>query len=48
MDLLTREDLFSLEQYAEQRADFRAQVLEHKKNRRVDIGPNLSHYYQDR
>ncbi len=48
MEQLKREDLFSLEQYAEQRADFRARVLEHKKNRRGDIGPNLSLYFEDR
>ena len=48
MDKLTREDLFSLEQYAEQRADFRARVLQHKKSRRVDVGPNLSLYFEDR
>jgi hypothetical protein len=48
MDKLIREDLFSLEQYAEQRADFRARVLEHKKSRRVDVGPNLSLYFEDR
>jgi hypothetical protein len=48
MNELTREDLFSLEQYAEQRNDFRARVLEHKKHRRVDVGPNLSLYFEDR
>jgi hypothetical protein len=48
MDQLKRDDLFSLEQYAEQRADFRARVLEHKKSRRVDVGPNLSLYFEDR
>jgi len=48
MSPLSREDLFSLEQYAERRADFRARVIEHKKNRRVDIGPNLSLYFEDR
>ena len=48
MNPLRREDLFSLEQYAEKRADFRARVIEHKKNRRVDIGPNLSLYFEDR
>ena len=48
MDPLKRDDLFSLEQYAEQRADFRARVLEHKKSRRVDVGPNLSLYFEDR
>jgi hypothetical protein len=48
MNPLSREDLFSLEKYAEQRAAFRAQVLEHKKNRRVAVGPNLSLYFEDR
>jgi len=48
MNELTREDLFSLEQYAEQRSDFRSRVMEHKKHRRVDIGPNLSLYFEDR
>jgi hypothetical protein len=48
MNPLTREQLFSLEQYAEKRPAFRAQVIEHKKNRRVDIGPNLSLYFEDR
>jgi Protein of unknown function (DUF3501) len=48
MNHLTRQDLMSLEQYAEQRAAFRARVLEHKKNRRVDIGPNFSLYFEDR
>jgi hypothetical protein len=48
MNPLSREDLFSLEKYAEQRPAFRARVLEHKKNRRVDVGPNLSLYFEDR
>jgi hypothetical protein len=48
MDQLSREDLYSLEQYSLERADFRARVLEHKKNRRVSIGPNLSLYFEDR
>jgi hypothetical protein len=48
MNPLSREELFSLEKYAEQRPAFRAQVLEHKKHRRVDIGPNLSLYFEDR
>lgn len=48
MNPLRREDLFSLEQYADQRADFRAQVIEHKKNRRVNVGPDLSLYFEDR
>ncbi len=48
MQKLTRQDLMSLEQYAEQRADFRTRVIQHKKNRRVDVGPNLSLYFEDR
>ena len=48
MNPLSRKDLLSLEQYAERRAGFRTQVIEHKKNRRVDIGPNLSLYFEDR
>lgn len=47
MKLLSREDLLSLEQYAEQRADFRDRVMAHKKNRRVNIGPHLSLYFED-
>ena len=48
MTKLSRQDLMSLEQYAEQRAEFRQKVLEHKKARRVDIGPNFTLYVEDR
>jgi len=48
MHELKREDLLSLEQYAEQRDDFRSRVMTHKKNRRVNIGPNLTLYFEDR
>jgi hypothetical protein len=48
MPILTRDDLFSLEQYAEKRDEFRGKVLEHKKNRRVAVGPNLTLYFEDR
>jgi len=48
MDPLTRQDLMSLEQYAEQRGAFRQRVIDHKKSRRVEIGPNLSLYFEDR
>lgn len=48
MNKLTRSDLYSLEQYAEQRADFRARVLAHKKNRQVRIGPSATLYFEDR
>ena len=38
MKPLTRDDLMSLEQYAAERAEFRARVMAHKKNRGVMIG----------
>jgi len=48
MKHLSREDLFSLEQYAEARPAFREKVLEHKKNRRLDLGTNAALYFEDR
>jgi hypothetical protein len=48
MNKLTRDDLFSLEKYAELRPQFRAQVMAHKKNRQVAIGPNATLYFEDR
>jgi hypothetical protein len=48
MDKLTRGDLYSLEQYAEVRSAFRAQVMEHKKHRRVPLGPVAALYFEDR
>ena len=44
---LSREDLWSLEQYAEKRAEFRAKVLEHKKNRFVLLTPNARLIFED-
>jgi hypothetical protein len=48
MEKLSRENLMSLENYAEQRPEFRARVLDHKKYRRVAIGDNLALYFEDR
>lgn len=48
MNYLTRQDLLHLETYADQRAAFRHRVIEHKKVRRVDVGPNLSLHFEDR
>ncbi len=45
---ITRDDLMSLEQYAEQREQFRQQVLAHKKHRQVALGPNATLYFEDR
>lgn len=48
MASLTRNDLMSLEQYAQERAGFRDKVLKHKKNRQVQIGDNAILYFEDR
>jgi hypothetical protein len=53
---LTRSDLMGLEQYAQQRDEFRTKVLNHKKHRRVGVGPHtgsgqaqgLFLYFEDR
>ena len=47
MQKLNREDLFSLEKYAEVRPEFRARVMAHKKNRQLMIGPNATLYFED-
>ena len=48
MTKLSRADLYSLEEYSEIRDEFRARVMEHKKNRRLDIGDNLVLLFEDR
>ena len=48
MDKLTRQDLYSLEDYAANRADIRGRVMAHKKNRKVHIGPSATLYFEDR
>jgi hypothetical protein len=44
---LTRNDLMSLEQYSIARKDFRAKVIEHKRNRSVALGPNATWSFED-
>lgn len=48
MDKLTRNDLYSLEKYAEIRNDFRAKVMAHKKNRQVALDEHATLYFEDR
>lgn len=48
MQKLTRDDLYSLEQYSDIRDEFRNQVLAHKRNRRVELGTNAALYFEDR
>jgi len=46
--MLTHDQLFSLEQYARVRPEFRAKVIAHKKIRVVPIGPNATLHFEDR
>lgn len=48
MDKLARGDLMSLETYAVERAAFRARVMEHKRPRRLAVGPHATLYFEDR
>ncbi len=48
MEKLRRRDLMTLEAYAEARPRFRAQVMAHKKERRVALGDHASLYFEDR
>ena len=37
MTKLTRDDLYTLEDYSAMRDDFRAKIMAHKKNRRLEL-----------
>ena len=45
---LSAADLLSLEQYARERAAFRARVLQHKSERQLAVGPNATWCFEDR
>ena len=48
MKTVTHEDLYSLEQYARARPEFRARVIAHKKNRLVELGAHATLHFEDR
>jgi hypothetical protein len=48
MQKLAPDDLLSLERYSRERPDFRARVMAHKKNRQVNVGPNVTWLFEDR
>jgi hypothetical protein len=48
MQKLTKDDLYTLESYAEKRPVFRSEVLAHKKRRTLHVGPNAGLYFEDR
>ena len=47
MQKLTRDNIYSLEKYAEIRGEFRAQVMAHKKDRQVALGEHVTLYFED-
>lgn len=47
MNTLSRKDLWSLEEYAERRSAFRAEVMAHKKNRQLALGDHARLYFED-
>lgn len=44
---LKQESLWTLEHYSKIRKDFRVEVLNHKKNRRVNLGDNITLIFED-
>lgn len=48
MDKLKKSDLYSLENYAVIRDEFRAEVMKHKKLRNIQLGENLRLLFEDR
>jgi len=48
MEKLQRSDLYSLEQYAEVRNEFRAKMIQHKKLRHIDLGSSVRLLFEDR
>lgn len=48
MNKLTRKDLYSLEEYAEMRTEYRTKVMAHKKNRRLELGDHVLLSFEDR
>ena len=47
MEKLTKEKLLTLEAYDVQRDRFRADVMQHKKDRRLELGTNATLYFED-
>tara|TARA_R110002110_G_scaffold66978_1_gene183016 strand:- start:112149 stop:112748 length:600 start_codon:yes stop_codon:yes gene_type:complete len=48
MSQLSRADLWSLEEYAQERPSFRNEVMAHKKTRQVPLGEHARLYFEDR
>ncbi len=47
MAQISRDSLLTLESYARQRKEFRAKVLDHKKNRKLHLGQHVTLIFED-
>jgi hypothetical protein len=47
MAKIERSELWSLEEYASVRNDYRKRVIDHKKCRRISVGPNATFIFED-
>jgi len=48
MKKLSREDLYSLEEYSEMRDEYRRKIIAHKEDRRLVLGDNILLMFEDR
>jgi len=48
MNLLTREDVLSIEEYERQRESFRSRIIALKQRRRISIGPLITLVFENR
>ena len=46
--MLTKSDLYTLEEYATLRSSFREEIVAHKKDRTVSLGDNVTLFFEDR
>ena len=47
MEKIKKKDLWSLEQYAKARINFRKRILEHKRSRRLSLGSHATLFFED-
>lgn len=47
MGKIKKKDLWSLEQYATARVNFRKQIIEHKRSRRLSLGSHATLFFED-
>ena len=47
MQKIEKKDLWSLEEYATKREEFRALIISHKRLRQVKLGPHATLFFED-